>query len=161
MMDDITVRRKHLEKLDAFVHSLYLETQTFKQYGMDLPDLEVLYLHIHDLITDMLSVTSSTDFMKKMEELHKGIVGIMIVVGAGNPEQIVKEMSEAHEGMSDMTVEDFLNNMKVKEKPEKPKQEDIEEDTDEDKQARADSLAKDLGIKTRDSKIDDFLDRWK
>lgn len=146
-MDNMTIRKKQLERLDAFVHELYKETQMLKQYGEDLPDLEGLYLHIHDIIQDLLSVQTTAEFMKKVEEFHKGIAGIVVIIGAGDPQQVAEELAKAQQGMSDVDVEDFLKNMKVKEKstPVKPKEEpkapeQTEEEREEEKKDLVDTL---------------------
>ena len=185
-MDNITIRKKQLEKLDEFIHGLYQETQTFKQYGVELPDLEGLYLHIHDLIMDLLSVQSSDEFMKKIEEFHKGIAGILIIVGAGDPQDIADQLKQSHEGMSDIDVSEFLKNMKVKEdgtKPSKPSAEPTQnvdesaETSEEDERRRkkdAEELVSQLGLEKHVSKqtdvapnpdekdgLDDLWSKWK
>lgn len=150
-MDNMQIRKKQLERLDEFVHELYKETQMLKQYGEDLPDLEGLYLHIHDVIQDLLSVPTTAEFMKKIEEFHKGIAGVIVIIGAGDPQQVAEELKKAQQGMSDVDVEDFLKNMKVKEKsnykpqskpdPEpKPTKEQTAEERDAEKEELIDTL---------------------
>lgn len=148
-MDNMQIRKKQLERLDAFVHELYKETQMFKQYGEDLPDLEGLYLHIHDIISDLLSVQTSQEFFKKVEEFHKGIAGIVVIIGAGDPQQVAEELQKAQSGMSDIDVEDFLKNMQVKEKsaPVKPKEQaPAPEMTEEDREAEKKKLVDTLDL---------------
>ena len=135
-MDNMSIRRKHLEKLDEFVHKLYEETQTFKNYGVDLPDLEITYLHIHELIQEMLQCKTSEEFMEMIAELSKGIAAVLIVAVPQNAHQVANDLKGAHEAMSDMDVNEFLKNMQVKEKsappPAPPKsKEEREKDKDD------------------------------
>ncbi len=183
-MDNMTIRKAQLEKLDDFIHTLYQETQTFKGYGIDMSDLEALYLHIHDLIQDLLSVNTTDEFMEKVAEFHKGIAGVLIIVGAGDPTQIAEELKNAHEGLSDMDVAEFLKNMKVKEKstpkddstgsnqkaPEsKPEPQVEEEEIDEEeeekrRQKESDELIDQLDlkqhVKEQRTGLDDIYDKW-
>lgn len=144
-MDNMTIRKKQLERLDKFVHELFKETQMLQQYGEDLSDLEGLYMHIHDIIQDLLSVPTTAEFMKKVEEFHKGIAGIVVIIGAGDPHQVAEELKKAQSGMSDVDVEEFLKNMKVKEKstPVKP-QPKAEEETVEQSEEEREAEKKDL-----------------
>ena len=179
-MDNMTIRKAQLEKLDDFIHVLYQETQTFKGYGIDMTDLEALYLHIHDLIQDLLSVNTTEEFMEKVAEFHKGIAGVLIIIGAGDPEQIAEELKSAHDGLGDMDVQEFLKNMKVKEKPQKdstwsnqndskpqkPQQEEEEEveESAEERRKKSEDLISQLDlekhVKEERSGLDDIYDKW-
>lgn len=151
-MDNMQIRKKQLERLDGFVHDLYKETQMLKQYGEDLSDLEGLYLHIHDIIQDLLSVPTTAEFMKKVEEFHKGIAGIVVIIGAGDPQQVADELKKAQSGMSDMDVEEFLKGMKVKEKSnykkpdEEPAKEPVKEQTEEEREEEKKDLVDTLDL---------------
>lgn len=148
-MDNMSVRRAHLEKLDEFVHKLYQETQTFKQYGLNLEDLEVLYLHIHEVIEDLLACDTTDEFMAKMAELSKGIAGVLIIAMPGSAQQIVDQLKGAHEAMSDVDVDDFLKNMKVKEKSAPPPdtKPQSEEEREKDKEDLIDTLGLEKQVK--------------
>lgn len=180
-MDNMTIRKAQLEKLDDFIHTLYQETQTFKGYGIDMADLEALYLHIHDLIQDLLSVNTTEEFMEKVAEFHKGIAGVLIIVGAGDPEQIAEELKNAHEGLGDMDVQEFLKNMKVKEKskpktdstesnqndskPQQPQAEvEEEEESEEERRKKSEDLISQLDlekhVKNEKSGLDNIYDKW-
>lgn len=126
-MDNMNVRKTQLEKLDEFVHTLYKEVQVFKNYGIDLPDLEILYLHIHDLIQEMLQAKTSQEFMQMMEELHKAIAGVLIIVAPANANQVAQDMKHAH---ANFDVDAFLNELQkkgpMKTKTNAPDDQDIE-----------------------------------
>lgn len=131
-MDNMTIRKAQLEKLDAFVHTLYQETQTFKGYGIDLKDLEILYLHIHELIEELLQCNTTDEFMAMIEQLHKAIAGVLIVAIPQGAEQVMKDFADAHGGSGAMDLDKFVNNLKGRNSSVKPDEEDdVENDPDE------------------------------
>lgn len=109
-MDNMKIRKAQLEKLDAFVHSLYLESQTFGQY-MNMKDLEMLYLHIHELIQEMLQCKNTDEFMAMIEDLHRAIAGVLIIAIPANANQVKQDMEEAHDGFSGNTFDEMLQNL--------------------------------------------------
>lgn len=143
-MDNMTIRKTQLEKLDVFVKTLYDETQTFKQYGVDLKDVEMLYLHIHEMIQELLSCNTTDEFMAKIEELHKAIAGVLVVmVPAAMAEQIKKDMGDSYEAFDDDAFEEFIaginKNAKASVKP-KADADSEEEDPDNDPDELVDIL---------------------
>lgn len=131
-MDNMTIRKAQLEKLDAFVHTLYQETQTFKGYGIDLKDLEILYLHIHELIEELLQCNTTDEFMAMIEQLHKAIAGVLIVAIPQGAEQVMKDFADAHGGSGAMDLDKFVNNLKGRNSSVKPDEEDdVDNDPDE------------------------------
>lgn len=131
-MDNMTIRKAQLEKLDNFVHTLYLETQTFKQYGVDLKDLEILYLHIHELIEELLQCNTTDEFMAMIEQLHKAIAGVLIVAIPKGAEQVMKDFADAHGGDGAMDLDKFVNNLKGRSSSIKPDPDEEEVDNDPD-----------------------------
>lgn len=130
-MDNMTIRKAQLEKLDDFVHTLYQETQTFKQYGVDLKDLEILYLHIHELIEELLQCNTTDEFMAMIEQLHKAIAGVLIVAIPKGAEQVMKDFADAHGGDGAMDLDKFVNNLKGRSSSLKPDEPEVENDPDE------------------------------
>lgn len=110
-MDNMKIRKAQLEKLDDFVHKLYEETKVFGQY-MNMKDLEILYLHIHELIQEMLQCKNSDEFMAMIEDLHRAVAGILIVAVPANAEQIKQDMEESHENFDNDAFAQMMDDIK-------------------------------------------------
>lgn len=110
-MDNITIRKAQLEQLDKFVKQLYDETQLVKKYGVDLKDLEMLYLHIHELIEELLQCNTTDEFMAMIQQLHQAIAGVLIVIAPASADQVKADMSESHTEFNDEEFEEFIANL--------------------------------------------------
>lgn len=138
-MDNMSIRKAQLDQLDKFVKQLYDETQMTKKYGVDLPDLEMLYLHIHELIQELLQCQTSDEFMAMIQQLHEAIAGVLIVVAPGNAAQVKEDLQNAHTKFSDEEFDDFIKNINKNyskktdgmPKSQKQPEEEVENDPDE------------------------------
>jgi hypothetical protein len=137
-MDNMAIRKAQLEKLDAFVKTLYDECQVFNKY-MNMKDLEMLYLHIHELIEEMLKCKNTDEFMAMIEDLHRAIAGILIIAVPANAGQIMQDMQESYTDFKGKDFEEMLQNLqktsvqkyggksKVKDTPNQSLEDDYEE----------------------------------
>lgn len=154
-MDNMTIRKAQLEKLDAFVKTLYDETQVFKGYGIDLKDAEMLYMHIHELIQELLSCDTTEEFMDKVEQLHKAIAGVLIVmVPADLADQIKADMSGSYEEFNDEDFEEFIAGINKNAKKHPPrKKKDDEEDVENDPEELVDILDLKKHVKKKSERV--------
>ncbi len=173
-MDNMNIRKKHLEKLDQFVKTLYDETKVFSQY-MNIKDLEILYLHIHDLIQEMLQCKTTDEFMAMIEELHKSIAGVLIVVAPSQASQVKQEMGETYEDFKAESFDDLINQIqktatekfgnKGKEKAEQMEKDlrelEIKERTQEDTDKILGALELDEDELRKQSRTNDKYDKAK
>lgn len=113
-VDNMAVRKKQLEQLDAFVKGLYDDCKALTKYsGTDFSDLEMLYMHIHELIEEMLQVKTTDEFMDMMKQLHQAIAGVLIVV-AGTPDvanQVKQDMQDSYQDFEASNLDDFVDNL--------------------------------------------------
>lgn len=150
----IKIRKEQLKKLDDFVHGLYTELQTFKTYGIELKDIEALYLHIHDLIEELLSCNSTDEFMKKVEEFHKAVAGVLIIISPAKADAVKQEMKDSYQDFKADNFDDLLNNLQKtasqkygsnapQDQNDNPSDQEEEEEPDND----PDELVEQLGLK--------------
>ena len=113
-IDNMKVRKEQLEKLDEFVKGLYDECQTLTKYsGTDFSDLEMLYLHIHEMIEEMLQVKTTQEFMEMMAKVHQAIAGVLIVISKdpSKSAQVKQDMQEAHPGFKAENIDDLVDQL--------------------------------------------------
>lgn len=138
------VRKAQLEKLDQFVKTLYDECDVFSQY-MKMDDLQMLYMHIHELIQEMLQCKTTDEFMAMIQQFHQAVAGVLIVVAPANANQVKQDMKESYTDFKADNFDDLLQKIhetsvkkfgkegaeKAKEMEEKMKEERTKEETEE------------------------------
>lgn len=142
-IDNMKVRKEQLEKLDDFVKELYDECKTLTKYsGTDFSDLEMLYLHIHEMIEEMLQVKTTQEFMEMMAKVHQAIAGVLIVISKdpSKSAQVKQDMQEVHPGFQAENIDDLVDQLhktsveKYGNQPQQPQadeEEAVENDPDE------------------------------
>lgn len=149
-VDNMKVRKEQLEKLDAFVKDLYDECQVLTKYsGTDFSDLEMLYLHIHEMIEEMLQVKTTKEFMEMMAKVHQAIAGVLIVISKdpSKAAQVKQDMQEVNPGFQAENIDDLVNQLHKtsvekygNQKPQQPQPEEEEEPVANDPDEAVDTL---------------------